>query len=329
MKDVRYSDRAGQLIQALNQFSAEREAEIERICNANHQEFVSSVNSLLRVREGTVEMTTQILELNQSIQASIEKLADQKKSLVDSRGVRQSIDETSEALTACLDVLRLANQVHELLTKKNHYAALRALDELQNIHLREISRYKIAEMIEKSVPATQKLIGEAVMNDLNTWLYRIRELSQYLGEVAFYYTDMRRARNEERIKDDERFAKFKLNSAMELVADETDEFDILNDDQTNIQVDFTPLFECMHIHKTLGRSDYFKTEYAATRRRQKELILPSSLNLLDEECGDLSSLLEGIAGFAIIEKATLAKTDNFRTAVDVCHRDSSISDSSN
>lgn len=317
MKDVRYSDRAGYLIQALNQLSAEREADIEKMCNNNHQEFVSSVNSLLRVREGTVRLTTEILQLNQSIQASTEKLAEQKKALVDSRGVRQNIDETSEALNACLDVLRLANQVHDLLTKKNHYAALRALDELQNVHLKEISRYKIAETIEKSVPATQRLIAEAVMTDLNTWLYRIREASQYLGEVAFYHTDMRRTRHEERMKEDEHFLKFKLNSAMELVADETDEFDILNNDETETQVDFSPLFECMHIHETLGRSDHFRAEYAATRRRQKELLIPSSLNLLDDNGSDLSSLLESIAGFAIVEKATMKKTENFRGAIDV------------
>lgn len=317
MKDVRYSDRAGHLVQALNQLSAEREADIERMCNSNHQEFVSSVNSLLRVREGTVEMTTQILQLNQSIQASTENLAEQKKALVDSRGVRQNIDETSQALNDCLDVLRLANQVHDLLTKKNHYAALRALDELQTVHLKEVSRYKIAEMIEKSVPATQRLIADAVMTDLNTWLFRIREASQYLGEVAFYHTEMRRTRHEERAKQDEHFMKFKLNTAMELVADETDEFDILNNDETDTQVDFSPLFECMHIHETLGQSDHFRAEYAATRRRQKELIIPSSINLLDEDGSELSSLLESIAGFAIIERATIRRTENFRAIVDV------------
>ncbi|ORY09876.1 exocyst complex subunit Sec15-like-domain-containing protein [Clohesyomyces aquaticus] len=314
MRDARYANR---LEQEFTNFSLEREHEIEQMCNANHQEFVTSVNSLLQVREGTVKMTTQILELNESIQESIEKLAAQKKALVESRGVRQNIDEATQALNACLDVLRLANQVHDLLVKKNHYAALRALDELQTIHLKEVSRYKIAEMIEKSVPATQKLIGEAVMADLNTWLFRIRESSQFLGEFAFYYTDVRRNRNQARAEADERFAKFKLNSPMELVADETDEFDILSNDEADINIEFSPLFEAMHIHETLGKSDYFRTEYASTRRRQKDLLIPPSLNLLDENCGDLSSLLEGVAGFAIIEKATISKTDNFRLLADV------------
>ncbi|EOD46453.1 putative exocyst complex component protein [Neofusicoccum parvum UCRNP2] len=261
LRDARYDgNRAGHVIQSLNHVSAAREADIERMCNSNHQEFVNSVNQLLRVREGTVDLTAEILNLSQSIQASTEKLAEQKKALVDSRGVRQNVDEATKVLNACLEVLRLANQVHDLLAKKSHYAALRALDELQNVHLREVSRYKIAEMIETSVPATQRLIAEAVMTDLNTWLYRIREASQYMGEVAFYHTDMRRTRHEERIKEEEYLGKFRLNSAIELVADESDEFDILNDDETEIKVDFSPLFEAMHIYETLGRSDEFRAE---------------------------------------------------------------------
>lgn len=314
MKDSRYSN---QLLYALNQYSNDRASEIERICNANHQEFVSSVNSLLSVREGTVQMTTQILELNESMQESVEKLAAQKKALVDSRSIRQNVDEANKALTACLNVLRLANQVVELLKEKNHYAALRALDELQNIHLKEISRYKIAEMIERSVPATKDLIAEAVRGDVNTWLYRIRETSQFLGEFAFYYTDVRRTRNQERAEADDRFAKFKLNSAVELVADETDEFDILNNEEANLEVDFMPLFEALHIHETLGKGDEFRARYTEDRRTQKDLIIPTQLNLLDEECGDLSSVLETIAGFGIIEKATLARTDNVRQLSDV------------
>ncbi|KAL1304394.1 hypothetical protein AAFC00_003394 [Neodothiora populina] len=315
MRDVRNSDRAAHLIQALNTVSSERESEIEKICNSNHQEFINSVNQLQRVREGTVTLTSEIMSLSQSIETSTEKLAEQKRALVDSRGVRQNIDDATQALKDCLEVLRLANQVHDLLSKKNHYAALRALDELQNVHLREVTRYKIAEMIERSVPATQRLIAEAVMGDLNTWLFRIRETSQFLGEVAFYHTDMRRTRHRERAEQDPDLAHFKLNSAVEAVADESGEFDVLNNEE--VQVDFSPLFEAVHIHDALNQNDKFRLEYAATRRRQKELLLPTSIDLLDEEGGALSSLLESIAGFAIVEKATMQKTENLRTQTDV------------
>lgn len=315
MRDVRNSDRASHLIQALNQVSSDREAEIERICNTNHQEFINSVNQLQRVREGTVTLTAEIMTLSQSIEASTEKLAEQKRALVDSRGVRQNIDDATQALKDCLEVLRLANQVHDLLQKKNHYAALRALDELQNVHLREVTRYKIAEMIERSVPATQRLIAEAVMGDLNTWLFRIRETSQFLGEVAFYHTEMRRTRHKDRFEENPDLSAFKLNSAVEAVADESEEFDVLNNEE--VQVDFSPLFEAIHIHDALGQNEKFRQDYSATRRRQKELLLPTTLDLLDEDAGELSTLLESIAGFAIVEKATMRKTENLRSLADV------------
>lgn len=315
LKNAQTQTQVTPLIHALNHVSADREAEIERICNTNHQEFIGSVNQLQSVREGTVSLTSEIMELSKSIEASTEKLTEQKRALVDSRGVRQNIDDATQALKDCLEVLRLANQVHDLLGKKNHYAALRALDELQNVHLREVTRYKIAEMIESSVPATQRLIAEAVMADLNTWLYRIRETSQFLGEVAFYHTEMRRERQKNRAEKDEYLGSFKLNSAVELVADEEEEYDVLNNDE--VQVDFSPLFECLHIHDNLGQMEKFRAEYSVTRRRQKDLLLPQALNLLDEEGNELSSLLEGIAGFAIVERATMAKTENFRAQADV------------
>lgn len=318
MRDIRRADKATKLVRALDSLSASREAEIEKMCNSNHQEFVSSVNALLRVREGTMNLTSEILSLNEGIQSTTEKLAEQKKALVDSRGVRQNIDEANRALEACLEVLRLANQVHDLLAKKKYYAALKAQDELQNVHLRDVSRYKIADLIQQSVPATQRMIADAVKTDLNTWLYRIREASQYLGEVAFFQTETRRARHTDRIQADPTLANYKINSAIELIADETDDFDPLHNEETETDVDFSPLLECIHIHETLGQLDRFRAEYAATRRTQRDLSIPESVDLLEEEDADLSSLLESIAGFCILERAISGKVgSSFRPQQEV------------
>ena len=306
------------LLHQLDKFSIERDADIEHICTSNHQEFVNSVNKLDRGRVDSTNLGTEILNLVQSYQTSIENLAAQKKNLVDSRSLRQNIDESSEALKECLEVLRLANQVHDLVGKQNHYAALRALDELQSmLRLRSGTRYSIGDLIKKSIPATQKMIAEAVMSDLNTWLYRIRDVSQYIGEVAFYRTEQRRSRQKERVVKDAYLGNFKLNSAIELVADETEEYDVLNDEEAQVQVDFTPLFECIHIHEALGQNDRFRSEYATTRRRQKDLIIPPSLKLDDDEVSELKTLLESIAGFAIVERATMKRTETLRTSADV------------
>ncbi|CAP80095.1 Pc12g04680 [Penicillium rubens Wisconsin 54-1255] len=315
IRDYSVGNRTPQLLQSLSRFAGDKESEIESICNTNHQEFVSSVNSLLRIREGTVRLTAEILDLNQSIQTSTERLAEQKKALVESRGHRQNIDETSRAIQDCLEVLRLANQVHDLLAKKNHYAALRALEELQNVHLKGVTQYKIAVMIQRSVPATQRAIAEAVMSDLNTWLYRIREMSQYLGEIALFHTDQRKTRQKQRAEKIPYLDHFNLNSAIELVSDEDEEYDLLQNE--DLQVDFTPLFECLHIHQSLGHMDKFRIEYATTRRRQKELLLPSSITLVDEDGSSLHNLLEEMAGFAIVERATMKRAPDLRSSVDI------------
>ncbi|KAL8726929.1 MAG: hypothetical protein Q9166_006386 [cf. Caloplaca sp. 2 TL-2023] len=315
IEDAGSGGKGQHLLQSLAHFSTQREKEIEGICSINHQGFVSSSSRLHEVHERSRSLTTEILRLSQSTQTSTETLAREKKALVKSRAVRQNISEANQALRDCLDVLRLANQVHDLLGRRSHYSALRALDELQNVHLLRITKYKIADMIRKSVPATKKLIADAVMADLNTWLFRIRETSQFLGEVAFYYTEQRRARHKDRGEKSTSLSNFKLNSAVESVADEDEEFDIL--DNEDVQVDFSPLFECMHIHDALGQTEKFKIDYATTRRQQKELLMPTSITLVDPEGSSLSELLEGIAGFSIIEKATIKNAPSLRYQADV------------
>lgn len=234
---------------------------------------------------------------------------------MESRGHRQNIDETSRAIQDCLEVLRLANQVHDLLARKNHYAALRALEELQNVHLKGVTQYKIAVMIQRSVPAMQRAIAEAVMSDLNTWLYRIREMSQYLGEIALYHTNQRKTRHKHRAEKMPYLEHFKLNSPIELVSDEDEEYDLLHNDV--LQVPFNPLFECLHIHQSLGQMDKFRIEYANTRRRQKDLLVPSTITLIDEDGAGLHNLLEEMAGFAIVERATMKRVPDLRSSVDV------------
>lgn len=267
-------------------------------------------------------MTEEILGLNESIQASTQSLAAQKEALVNTRAIRQNIADAADAIRDSLRILHAVNNAHDLVRRKNYYAALKSLDDLQNEHLVPIlqnkyaTQHTLADIIQRSIPSSQKTISEGVMTDLNTWLFRIRETSQFLGEVAFYHTDLRRTRQRERVEKNEYMSHFKLNSAIELVFDESEEFDVLDNDE--LQVDFTPLFECMHIHEALDQSDRFRSEYAATRRRQKELLLPTSVDLMADDETSLSSLLEGIAGFAIIEKATMQRAPQLRSPIDVC-----------
>ncbi|KAK4135487.1 exocyst complex subunit Sec15-like protein [Trichocladium antarcticum] len=322
LKDATTSSRIASLVQSLSQYGEDRESDIERIGLTKHDEFLGSVNQLQNVREGTMALTSEILGLNQSIQASTEKLAEQKGALVNTRAVRQNITDVSDTLKESSKILHAVNNAHDLIKKKQYYAALKSLEDLQNEYLVPIiqnkyaAQYKLADMIQKSIPASQKSIAESVMSDLNTWLFQIRETSQFLGEVAFFHTQERRDRQRERVESNGFLKRFKMNSAIELVIDESNEFDVLDND--DVQVDFTPLHEALHIHEALGQVDKFRAEYGATRRQQKDLIIPTSETLFSNDDDDsLKALLESIAGFAIIEKGTIQRAPMVRSTLDV------------
>jgi len=95
-------------MQCLTRYSEDREADIERIGLTKHEEFLDSVSRLQHVREGTVNLTAEILKLNQSIQASTEKLAEQKGALVNTKAIRQNIADATDALKDSLQVFMLS-----------------------------------------------------------------------------------------------------------------------------------------------------------------------------------------------------------------------------
>jgi len=66
-------------MQSLSHYADEKEAEIEQIGLTKHEEFLQSVNQLQKIREGSMVLTSEILQLNQSIQASTEKLLDRRR----------------------------------------------------------------------------------------------------------------------------------------------------------------------------------------------------------------------------------------------------------
>jgi exocyst complex component 6 len=58
-KDVLDHEAGRDFTQLLDEFSAEKVNEIEKMCNSNHQEFVGAVEKLLKARKGAVGLRVQ------------------------------------------------------------------------------------------------------------------------------------------------------------------------------------------------------------------------------------------------------------------------------
>lgn len=304
------------LLQELEAFAITKERDIEQMCNENHAEFVDSVDRLLKVRKGTIDLKSKITSLNMEVQDSGSTLVDAKKELIESRAISRNITEAVETLDSCLKILNVTNKIRDYVDDKNFYAALRSLADLQKVHIQEIAQYEFVTMIKASVPSIQKMIESAVMTRLKAWLYDIREKSRAVGRSAFDDTHRRKDRWKRQIERNPTLQFAKLNSSIELVLNEENDFDAL--DNEDVSIDFTTLFECMHIFGELGSAEEFKTQYANDRRTQKDLLLNSHISIGTE--GDITTLehlLWDITGFAIIEHFTMHKARNFRAAEEV------------
>lgn len=304
------------LVSELEAFSLAKEREIERICGENHADFVGSVDGLLQVRKGTVDLRRQMTELNEEVQDSGVELAEGKKSLIEARAISRNISEAVVTLENCLKILNMTNRIREYVEGKNFYAALRSLSDLQAIHLQEITHYEFVTMIQGSIPSIKKMIQDAVMTDLKAWLFDIREKSRAVGEGAFHDTSRRKERWRRQVERNPTLQFAKLNSSIELVLNEDNDFDAL--DNEDVSIDFTTLFECMHIIRELGGSLELQEQYARDRRTQKDLLLAPTITIgTNGDITALEHLLWDITGFAIIENFTLHKARQFRTQEEV------------
>ncbi|KAG5513192.1 hypothetical protein PMAC_001562 [Pneumocystis sp. 'macacae'] len=247
---------------------------------------------LLSARHGVFMLIEQLFSLNRDIQRNGGDLAAKKRVLVDARQVNQIINEISDTIRTCLKVLRLVNKIHEWIENREFYRALRSLEELQTIHLKDVLQFRFAQNIRDSIPYMKDKIKEAVMENLREWLLVLRTSSSKVGELVFQKTLERQRVWNLKIKEDPRLQSCEFNSPVEWVLNERDDFDVTCNDQ--IDIDFTCLFECLHIYDELGLHDEFRMSYENDRRMQKDLLIPNSTLIQNKDITPIYRLLQDI-----------------------------------
>lgn len=87
-------------------------------------------------------------------------------------------------------------------------------------------------------------------------------------------------------------------------------------DNEHVRIDFRPLHQCIHIHDALVVREELQTSYQEDRRAQASLLLSQTTGLRTADKSIsipvLSSLLEQIVGFFVIEARVRQITDGFR-----------------
>lgn len=102
-----------------------KDAEIERICSENYQEFISSVSTLFSIKSYTTNLRESITALDAGVAQVGSTLIDKKRALLQSKKTAANLDEAIDTLQASLRVLDVVNRVGEMIREGKYWSALR------------------------------------------------------------------------------------------------------------------------------------------------------------------------------------------------------------
>ncbi|KAF5333160.1 hypothetical protein D9611_002539 [Ephemerocybe angulata] len=287
-----------------------KDAEIEKICSENYQDFISSVSTLFMVKSYTDKMKESIASLDESVARIGGGLVEKKRALLQTKKTAANLDEAIDTLQACLRVLDVVDRVGEMVKAGRYWSALRSLEDIQNMPSTSLSQTAFFQHLLSSLPSLRSQIKDAVTASMKHWLLDIRNISTEVGRLAVESMDSRTRRWRSKREKDPLLRMSRVGSAVELITYEKTEFNVLNNDK--LQVDFKPLFECIHIYTSLDSLTDLQKSYQADRKAQSDLILPTPLPL-----ASLPALTQEISGFFILESHVLETTGTFRSQRDV------------
>ncbi|KAF9472959.1 exocyst complex component, sec15 subunit [Pholiota conissans] len=287
-----------------------KDAEIEKICSDNYNDFISSVSTLFTVKSYTDKMKENITSLDSSVAQLGGGLVEKKRALLQSKKTAANLDEAIDTLQACLRVLDVVDRVGEMIKEGKYWSALRSLEDIQSMPPTSLSQTPFFQHLLSSLPSLRGQIKDAVTASMKQWLLEIRNISTEVGRLAVEAMESRTRRWRARREKDILLRSSRLGSAVELITYEKIEFNVLDNDK--LHVDFKPLFQCIHIYTTLNSLSELQKSYQADRKAQSDLILPTPLPL-----SALPSLTQEISGFFIVESHVLETTGTFRSPRDV------------
>ncbi|CAE6443190.1 unnamed protein product [Rhizoctonia solani] len=171
-----------------------KDADIEKICGDNYQDFAGSVSTLLTVRTYTVNLRDRINSLDQEVSQVGHGLASKKKALLKSKRTAGNLDEAIGTLQSCLRVLDMVNKVGEMIRDRKYWSALRTLEEIRSLPFSSISQTPFLDHILASLPSLRAQIKGAVTSEHNSWLLTVREVTGEVGELALAAVEERARR---------------------------------------------------------------------------------------------------------------------------------------
>lgn len=289
------------LLHQLKGFVKKKESEIEELCRLHYEEFIHAVDELRYVLVDAVELknglTNQNLELQKVGTATLARVDE----LVEHHEISKNLTEAIVGLKKCKAVVDLCVKVNEYIAKDQYYPALKTLDSIERDYLRKVPAKVLRVYLEKQIPASRQHIEKKVSKEFSDWLVHIRGISREIGRQSIGQAASARQREKD-LRGRQRQAEEQTRSGHREGIYMLEVEDIEEDDSL-LKFDLTPVYRAHYIHTCLGLQDHFRDYYYKNRQLQ----LNSDLQFQPGQ-----SFLEGyqgyfaqITGFFVVEDRVL------------------------
>ncbi|KAA8905523.1 hypothetical protein TRICI_005270 [Trichomonascus ciferrii] len=319
LKEALKTDSTDALLEHLDNTTKEKDREIDAICSGDHNEYMDSVQQLGQVTSEANHIKSKVTDLSTRLNQSGQYLLERKNELIECRRVKGNVESAIDAVSACLQVLNLTNNVHELLQEKRKFAALKSLDDLQNVHLKEVSNFGFAQLINKSVPALTKMVKNDTITDIEKWLNDNQHMNGVIGKEAFDYVEQMRRQWKAQCQKNPALRRYKFNSPVEKSYRDGNGDDFFKGPKEKI--DFSHLYECVLVHSSMSKADEFQHHFETDRKIHKDYLIPQSLSFKnangDDDLAQFESVLRNIAGFCIIDRMISRQIPSLRPVKEI------------
>ncbi|MCO5579032.1 hypothetical protein L7F22_032884 [Adiantum nelumboides] len=289
------------LLHQLRNFVKLKELEIEDLCKVHYEEFIHAVDELRGVLVDADELKNGLASENAQMQDVGNALLGKLDELIESHATKKNITEALDSLKISSDVMDLCVRANEHITDNMYYPALKLLDTIERDYMPKIPSRALRHMLERQIPVSRAHIEKSVSNDFNEWLVQIRSIAREIGQQSIGQASSARKREMElrsRQREAEELSRSGGKECLYIL--ETEDLD---EDDSLLAFDLTPVYRAHHIHTCLGLQGQFQDYYFKNRQLQlnSDLQISSMQSFLELH----QTYFAQVAGFFIVEDRIL------------------------
>ncbi|DBA00494.1 TPA: hypothetical protein N0F65_002737 [Lagenidium giganteum] len=167
----------------LQSYATGKENEIRQVCSSNYQEFVDSIEEIVRMKTDVAKIQKDIDRFQHELTQATAGVLSIHDSLDACYRVQHDIDDSIAKLQQCQRIVALATTIDAYITKNKLFHALKVLEELRQ----EISCFRgqlFPQRMHDWMHAAMESIKEEAKRGASLWLEEIRASSLAIGELA-------------------------------------------------------------------------------------------------------------------------------------------------